>query len=86
MLRGDGRKEAGAGINKSRQSLAKMMKRGMGSFCTSPVPSSLQPCLLEAAGGLAGLCAALLLFAEGWPPPTSNQSMVNDKGRPLRLH
>lgn len=51
---------------------------------------ALHPCSpvsLKLSGwGLAGLCAAPLLFAEGWPPPTSYHSLVNDKGRLLRLH
>lgn len=50
-------------------------------------PPALQPLLLEATGGLADLCPAPLLFAEGWdPPPASNQSMANEQGRLLRLH
>lgn len=87
MRRGDGRKEGRAGIKKSRQSSGKNMKMGTGASAHHLCHPSLQSNLREAAGGLAGLCAALLLFDEGWdPPPTSNQSTVNDKGRPLRLH
>lgn len=33
------------------------------------------------------LVYVLLCFADGWaPPPMSNQSIVNDKARTLRLH